>query len=161
MTVENRSQFGWVEDKYGTLKLTIGPLCAVVAHYAEGEYAWWIQGVSKDDRDWAGRLSMSRPMPRAAAKAAAEAKLRECYEALRDQFDATPVLEWWLDEESEEGDPRYCARIGKWMLHASNHCWSLCNDRVTLPLSDGGELGVAENRRAAEDALRSMSVTFR
>jgi hypothetical protein len=97
-----------------------------------------------------------------AAEAAAEAKLRETYDALREHFDPVPVLRWKTYERGRD-----C--IGK----------VDGNDSVVLETHDGGWVAkvngievdhggdyaspydTADFKRAAEAALRALGVPFR
>lgn len=92
----------------------------------------------------------------AEAKAAAEQALREMHDALVAHF--APVLQWECDLHS-------VATLGQWFLQADSEEWSV------MACPPGGERAVVvsgsrcttreNNRRAAENALRALGVTFR
>lgn len=95
-------------------------------------------------------------LDRDAAKAAAEQALREMHDALVAHF--APVLQWECDLHS-------VATLGQWFLQADSEEWSV------MACPPGAERAVVvsgsrcttreNNRRAAENALRALGVTFR
>jgi hypothetical protein len=99
---------------------------------------------------------------RDAAEAAAEAKLRETYDALRERFDPVPVLRWNFDDETPDG-PGWWAELGQWVMAASADAWLIDTGRSQNPnpVAEGKAVGFEANQRAAEAALRALGVAFR
>ncbi len=101
---------------------------------------------------------------RDAAEAAAEAKLRETYDALREHFDPVPVLRWTLECNG-------CLSEGLFICEENSplRAWRLAAMHYGHDVSfrGNGRNGRAEvdtieaNQRAAEAALRALGVSFR
>lgn len=92
------------------------------------------------------------------AQIAAETKLRETYDALRDHFDPVPALRW-----IDNGDGESVALdVDGWTLGASHGNWWLSHPTLNTTLRSPRPNPASEqdNRRAAEDALRSLGVRF-
>ncbi len=91
---------------------------------------------------------------RDAAEAAAEAKLRDMLTDLQQHF--APVLRW-----ERRDDTFAVARLGEWRLFAHPHAWSIDLDCTPVKENEPSGAGLAENKRAAEAALRALGVVFR
>jgi hypothetical protein len=95
------------------------------------------------------------------SEAAAEAKLRETYDALREHFDPVPVLRWEI--RAFGGAKVARATVCGWDVLASADGWSALHApglAIASPRSESHPT-CDESQRAAEAALRALGVSFR
>lgn len=89
------------------------------------------------------------------SEAAAEAKLREAYDALREHFDPVPVLRWTIDAQ---GNGK--AKLGEWVLFFDASWWRV-ETKSRVVVAAGESYVLAHPRASVEAALRSLGVSFR
>lgn len=164
---ESQENGPWVEDDHGTLTLTIGRLRAVVAHYSDSDYVWWIDGGERTGPGHGRIEPMSQPVPRSAAKAAAEQMLREIHASLDAHFAPTHVLQWRRFEDIDM--TRYEGKLGPLKLRASRRGWTvkgadgnyLFNFCVAVISDVYGDDVIKAHREQCEDSVRAIGAVFR
>jgi hypothetical protein len=144
----------WEKDEgisYECHRLRAGPIRAsAVGATPAWEPGWSVEYVGKNSR-WFESASLD------AAKTAAEQALREMHDALAAHF--APVLRW---EDTDDARPDSTASVCGWELHAAHGNWALQHESgATLYSPRPNQSSREANRRAAEDALRSLGVAFR